>query len=266
MVLIDSLKTFIDFLQIERQVSPNTVQAYQRDLIRYLAFLQEQGVQTPQQVTSQMVYSFLEKLHDLTLCSASVSRNLSAVRAFHHFLIGENETQTDPTANIVVPKPWMKLPEVLTPEEVDLLLQQPDINTETGSRDRAMLEFAYATGVRVSELVNIKLNDIIWSDEFVRVFGKGSKERLIPVGKQALEWLHRYITGARLQQTGLGVGGDIVFLNRFGRKLSRQSVWIHLKQYALSAGIRKFISPHTLRHSFATHLVEGGADLRAVQE
>lgn len=264
--LSDYLKSFIDYLQIERQVAANTVEAYQRDLLRFIKFLEERKIMDVASVTHHDIYAFLEMLHDLTLSSASVSRNLSAVRAFYHFLIGEDVIQIDPTENIVVPKPWMKLPEVLSPEEIDRILEQPDTSTDTGIRDRAMLEVAYATGARVSELVSLKINDIFWQDEFVRVFGKGSKQRLVPIGKTALNWTSDYINGPRRHLAALGLAGDVIFLNRFGKRLSRQSVWIHLKKYALEAGITKFISPHTIRHSFATHLIEGGADLRAVQE
>lgn len=264
--LTDSLKSFIDYLQIERQVAKNTVEAYQHDLLRYIQFLKQGGIETPGIITHKDVYAFLEMLHDLTLSSSSVSRNLSAVRAFHHFLIGENQTADDPTENIVVPKPWMKLPEVLGMEEIERLLEAPDTGTETGLRDRAMFEFAYATGVRVSELVAIKISDIYWQDEFVRVFGKGGKERLVPVGETALSWAKTYMQGPRVRLAAMGLGGELLFLNRFGKKLSRQSVWKSLKKNALQANIVKFVSPHTIRHSFATHLIEGGADLRAVQE
>ncbi|MBN1481052.1 site-specific tyrosine recombinase XerD [candidate division KSB1 bacterium] len=260
------MKSFIDYLRIERQVAANTVLAYQKDLERYTSFLQEGGLTNPQMISHQNVYAFLEMLHDLTLCAATVSRNLSAVRAFHHFLIGEDVTSADPTENIVVPKPWMKLPEVLSTDEIERILNQPDTSTDKGLRDRAMLETAYATGVRVSELVGLKLQDIFWQDEFIRVFGKGGKERLVPVGETALDWIRLYIQGPRVRLAALGLSGDLIFLNRFGKKISRQSVWIHLKKYALEAGISKVISPHSLRHSFATHLIEGGADLRAVQE
>lgn len=264
--LSDCLKGFIDYLKIERRASKNTVEAYEHDLIRYVSFLNEKSIDSLDAVTHKEVYSFLEMLHELTLSSASVSRNLSAVRAFHHFLIGENLTTLDPTENIVVPKPWMKLPEVLSTEEVERLLEAPDTSTDRGLRDRAMFELAYATGVRVSELVKIKTTDIFWQDEFVRVFGKGSKERIVPVGETALIWVKAYMEGPWQSLTSLGLGGELVFLNRFGKRLSRQSVWINIKKYALQAGITKFISPHTLRHSFATHLIENGADLRAVQE
>jgi integrase/recombinase XerD len=160
----------------------------------------------------------------------------------------------------------MKLPRVLDVHEVDLLLQQPDTTQDTGVRDRTMLEVLYATGVRVTELVSLKTVDFYWDDEFIRVFGKGSKERLVPIGKTALNWVRRYTTTVRSPLASLGLAGDILFLNRFGRKLSRQSVWIMIQKYMASARIQKHAGPHTLRHSFATHLVEGGADLRAVQE
>jgi len=247
-------------------VAQNTVQAYEHDLIRYIKFLNDRSIDSSQNISHKDVYAFLEMLHELTLSSASVSRNLSAARAFHHFLIGENQTTEDPTENIVVPKPWMKLPEVLGTDEIEQLLSAPDTSTETGLRDRAMFELAYATGVRVSELVNIKTMDIFWQDEFVRVFGKGGKERLVPVGETALSWVKCYLQGPWLSLSALGLGGELIFLNRFGKRLSRQSVWKNIKKYALQAGITKFISPHTIRHSFATHLIEGGADLRAVQE
>lgn len=264
--MIDLLKSFIDYLIIERRLSPNTVDAYQRDLLRYIAFQQERDIHSPDQITRRDVYAFLEMLHELTLSAATVSRNLSAVRAFHHFLIGEEAAQSDPTADIVVPKPWMKLPEVLSPEEVDRLLQQPNIETDTGLRDRAMLETAYATGVRVSELVNIKLDDIFWEQEFIRVFGKGGKERLTPITKAALTWVREYIQGPRMRPASKGLSRGAVFLSTRGRRISRKTVWLLVKQYAQAAGIQKPISPHSLRHSFATHLIENGADLRAVQE
>lgn len=247
-------------------MATNTVLAYQRDLERYIKFLEEQQLTSPDVISHQHVYAFLEMLHDLTLCATTVSRNLSAVRAFHHFLIGEEVASVDPTENIVVPKPWMKLPEVLSAEEMERILNQPDTSTEKGVRDRAMLETAYATGVRVSELVGLKLHDIFWQEEFIRVFGKGNKERLVPVGETALAWMKMYIQGPRVRLAALGVAGNLIFLNRFGKKISRQSVWILLKKYTLEAGIAKVISPHSLRHSFATHLIERGADLRAVQE
>ncbi len=262
----DYLHAFTDFLRIERQVADNTVIAYEADLIRYIKFIKSLGLMTPHQITHQHITLYLELLHDLHLCPASISRNLSAVRAWHRFMVGEAVTESDPTENITVPKPWMQVPHVLDHQEVEKLLQAPDTSTETGIRDRAILEFLYATGVRVSELVAIKLADIFWQDEFVRVFGKGRKERLTPIGKTALHWLRLYLQEVRPRLASLGLSGEHVFLNRFGKKLSRQTVWILIQKYLQQAGINKQAGPHTLRHSFATHLVEGGADLRAVQE
>ena len=266
MDLNEYLYSFLDFLRIERQVAKNTVEAYQRDLQRYIAFCDKLGIESPAKVKQSHIDSYLEALHDIHLTASSISRNLSAIRTFHKFLIGEDIIKSDPTANISVPKSWMKLPEVLDQVEIETLLNQPDVETDKGLRDRALLEFLYATGVRVSELVSVRFPDIFWTEEFVRVFGKGNKERLIPVGKTALKWVKEYNSNVRKNLISLGLGGELLFLNRFGKKLSRQSVWVLIKKYALKGSIKKFISPHTIRHSFATHLIEGGADLRAVQE
>jgi integrase/recombinase XerD len=262
----DLLKSFMDFLLVERQLSKNTVEAYERDLLRFLSFLHEERVPELSQITPSSIFQFLERLHELLLSAATVSRNLSAIRTFFHFLIGEGILEKDPTANITVPKPWMKLPEVLSEAEVNLLLEQPDPTTDTGIRDKALLEFLYATGVRVSELVNARLSDLIWDDGFVRIFGKGRKERLVPIHREALHWLNNYIIQTRNRLAALELCGDVIFLNKFGKKLSRVSVWKSIKKYAAEAGIQKYTSPHALRHSFATHLIEKGADLRAVQE
>ena len=262
----DYLHSFIDYLRVERQVSANTIAAYERDLLRYLQFLQESSIAHPDAIRHTQITAFLELLHNLGLCPSSISRNISAIRTFHRFLLAEEVCLQDPTENITVPKPWMKMPRVLDLPEVEKLLQQPDTTTDIGLRDRAILEFLYATGVRVTELVSFQCRDIYWDDEFVRIFGKGQKERLVPVGKVALAWIRRYLSKVRPALAGLGLAADVLFLNRFGKKLSRQMVWMLIQKYIRSAGIAKKASPHTLRHSFATHLVEGGADLRAVQE
>ncbi len=266
MNLHDHLHSFIDYLRIERRVAKNTAEAYERDLLRYVGYLKDHSIQQPSQVDHKDVSAFIQYLHDLFLCSASISRNLSAIRAFHRFLINDELADSDPTANLSVPKPWMKLPEVLTQTEVEQLLEQPDLRTDLGLRDRAMLEFLYATGVRVSELIGIRLPDVYWNEEFVRVFGKGGKERLVPIGKTALFWIGKYEQQSRRRLASLELSKDILFLSQRGKKMTRQNVWLFIKKYALEAGIKKFLSPHTIRHSFATHLIEGGADLRAVQE
>lgn len=266
MELEDYLHAFTDFLRIEKQLSDNTTLAYENDLLRYIQFLKDQHLTAPQQVEQKQISQFLGLLHDLHLSAPSISRNLSSIRSFHRFLVGEEVMEDDPTANIRVPKPWMRLPHVLDHQEVERLLLQPDLSTDTGLRDRAILEFLYATGVRVSELVTTRIFDLFWDDEFVRVFGKGRKERLVPVGEAALYWVKNYMENYRNRLAGLGVSGDHLFLNRFGKKLSRQTVWILIQKYLAGARIHQHTGPHTLRHSFATHLVEGGADLRAVQE
>lgn len=266
MTLSDYLHSFIDFLRVERQLSLNTISAYERDLQRYLGYLENAAISAPQDVHPGLIGDFLELLHQLGLCASSISRNISAIRAFHKYLLVEGICDQDPTENFIIPKPWMNLPRVLNVAEVERLLQQPDVSQATGLRDRAILEFLYATGVRVSELVALRLRDIYWEEEFVRVFGKGSKERLVPIGQVALTWLRRYLQEIRPMLASLGVGSDIVFLNRFGKKISRQTIWILIQKYLRTAAIPLQAGPHTLRHSFATHLVEGGADLRAVQE
>ncbi|HOT97576.1 MAG TPA: site-specific tyrosine recombinase XerD [bacterium] len=266
MPLTDYLHAFMDHLSVERQVSPNTRAAYEHDLLRYLRFLNEKNIREPEAITHTDIAAFLQLMHDLELCPATISRNLSAVRTWHRFLLAEEICHQDPTENYTVPKPWMRIPRVLDLVEVEKLLLQPDTSTPTGIRDRAILEFLYATGVRVSELVSFSCRDIFWDDQFVRVFGKGRKERLVPVGQVACTWLQHYLQEVRPPLASLGVAGDIVFLNRFGKKLSRQTIWILIQKYLRTAGITRKAGPHTLRHSFATHLVEGGADLRAVQE
>lgn len=266
MELVDQLHNFIDFLRIERQVADNTIISYQRDLLRYIEFLKHKKLSDLAQVRQIHIFPFLELLHDLHLSPASISRNLSAIRALHKFLVGENILFEDPTVNISVPKPWMKIPDVLDHMDVEKLLEQPDVSNDTGLRNRTVLEFLYATGVRVSELINTRCSDVIWDEEFVRVFGKGSRERMVPIGKSALHWIEKYMEMTRTRLASLGLSGDVLFLNRFGKKLSRQSIWIMIQRYLVQAGITKKAGPHTLRHSFATHLIEGGADLRAVQE
>lgn len=263
---VDLVHSFLDFLRIERQLAANTVIAYQQDLLRYVTYLEEDGKTAPDEIRSGDILKYLEFLYSLCLSPATVSRNLSAVKMFHRFLITEEVTQSDPCMSISAPKPRLKLPQVLDYAEIEQLLSQPDLETEIGIRDRAILEFMYATGVRVSELISIHQFDLILSEGFVRVFGKGRKERIVPLGEQAVYWIDEYRNKVRILWAKRGLSKDILFLNRRGKPTTRQNVWHLLRNYYLSAGIKKAASPHTLRHTFATHLVEGGADLRAVQE
>ncbi len=266
MPLIDDMHHYLQYLQLERQMAENTIQSYRRDLLHYTTHLTAKPVQTVTDISHTHITEYLDLLHQMGLRAASISRHLSAIRGFHQFLLGEEIARQDPTADITVPKPWMRIPDVLDIAEIERILQQPASGTATGLRDRSMLECLYATGTRVSELVTLHGSDIFWDDEFVRVFGKGGKERLIPIGQSALFWIKKYMEEVRGQLARRGKSRDIVFLNRFGRQLSRQSVWILIQKYVRAAGIQKRVGPHSFRHSFATHLIEGGADLRAVQE
>lgn len=266
MPLIDDLHHYLQYLQLERQMAANTIQSYRRDLLHYTTHLTAQPVLAVTDITHSHVTEYLDLLHQMGLHAASISRHLSAIRGFHQFLLGEEIVRHDPTADITVPKPWMRIPDVLDITEIERILQQPDIQTATGLRDRGVLECLYATGTRVSELVTLHGSDIFWDDEFVRVFGKGGKERLIPIGQSALYWIKKYMEEVRAPLAQRGKSRDIVFLNRFGQQLSRQSVWILIQKYVRAAGVQKKVGPHSFRHSFATHLIEGGADLRAVQE
>ncbi len=262
----DLLLQFIDFIKVERGLAPNTQAAYENDLANYLAFISDQGIQKPNEITPQHIIQYINLLNEVGLIGSSITRNLSAIRMFHLFLLGENITQNDPTQSISSPKLGRKLPGVLNIPEVELLLQQPDRNDLLGCRDKAMLEFLYATGVRVTELITIKQSDLYLDQEFVRVFGKGSKERLIPVNQSAIKYIQLYQNSSRNVLAQRGIHKDVLFLNAHGRPMTRMGFWKILRHYLDQAGIKKNASPHTLRHSFATHLLEGGADLRTVQE
>lgn len=200
------------------------------------------------------------------LSANSVARNLSSIRGFYRFLIEENYIDYDPTETIDRPKLARRLPSVLSYDEIRKLIEMPDVRNHLGLRDRAMLETIYACGLRVSELLNLKLNDIHWQQEFVRIYGKGRKERLVPIARSALNWIQRYLDRARPLLDRFNRSDGALFLNVRGQGLSRMGFWKILNKYAEQADIRKEIHPHTFRHSFATHLLEGGADLRAVQE
>ena len=259
------LPGFLDHLRFERGLSELTLEAYRHDIVRLGAFLRARGCEGPAAATTAHLRAFVLELKDLGLAPASISRNLSAVRTYFGFLLGENLVVADPSERVQPPKGWRTLPEVLTVAEIDRLLEAVDLGHALAWRDRAMLEFAYASGVRVSELIDLQLRNLHLEEEFASVLGKGGKERLVPVGRRAIGALSIYLreTRARLER---GKGRGRVFLNARGDPLSRMGVWKILRQHVQAAGIQKPVSPHTLRHSFATHLLEGGADLMAVQE
>ncbi|NOZ60954.1 MAG: site-specific tyrosine recombinase XerD [Calditrichaeota bacterium] len=260
------IENFIHFLIIERNLAENTIEAYANDLKKYVEFLSKRQLESPDKIHSTDVIAYLTGLYQHDLSSLTIARNLSAIRMFHRFLLSEGVAEKNPPENIDSPKLARKLPVVLDQFEMERLIEQPDLSNPLGIRDRAMLETAYATGMRVSELLRLQLDDIDWDEQVVRIFGKGSKMRLVPIGGRALDAIDSYLSESRHFLTKPGQETSVVFLNNRGKALSRMGFWKILKKYVIQANITKPVSPHTIRHSFATHLLEGGADLRAVQE
>ncbi len=264
---LDALLDYIHFLQVERQLSKNTLASYRRDLESYIEHLHKvQGIENLSLVTRSNIVLHLEDLRTKGISARSVARHISAIRSFHQFLLREKVTDTDPTIHLEMPQIDQKLPRVLSIEEVDALIAAPDRDKPQGIRDVAMLELLYASGMRISECIGLNLNDVHITMGFVRVFGKGGKERIVPLGKSALKACDLYLQVARDQLQGKYPKTDAFFINQRGKRLTRQGCWKLLKEHAEKANIKKEITPHTLRHSFATHLIENGADLRAVQE
>lgn len=259
------IQAFLDHLSIERGLSANTVAAYARDLTQFTEYVRTVGASSADALTDDVLVGFLNGLRKAGMSPNSISRKLSAIRTFCKFACREGYSKRDFTANTEGIRGVKRLPGVLTVEEVSNLLSQPDTREPAGLRDRAMLETLYASGLRVSELINLKLTDISTSVGFVRCFGKGSKERIVPLGKVAIDYLNRYIMNARQKFVRSG-SEEYLFLTNRGRKMSRVGFWKLIKKYTARAGITRNITPHTLRHSFATHLLQGGADLRSIQE
>lgn len=256
---------FLDHLRFERGLAGPTLDAYRHDVGRLAAYLSSLGRTAPVDVTASDLRRFLLLLKDLGLAPSSIARNVSALRTYFRFLVSEGELLGDPSERIDTPKAWKKLPDVLSVDEVARILDAPNLAQPLAWRDRAMLEFAYASGVRVSELTDLRLRSLHLEDEFASVFGKGSKERLVPLGRRAIGALAIYLRETR-PRLDRGKAEGRVFLNARGGPLSRMGVWKILRGHVEAAGVTKPVSPHTLRHSFATHLLEGGADLAAVQE
>ena len=259
-MLIDE---FLVFLAIERGLSENTVMAYGSDLSRFAEYLEEQHITEPKDITEDHVIAYLGVLRK-TQSPMSVKRRLAAIKSFAAFLTLEQKTERNFTKKVSYSPTVPKLPKTLTPAETDALLSAPDVTEILGLRDKAMLELMYACGMRVSELIRVKVNDIYREDGLIRIFGKGSKERIVPVGEMALVCIDGYM--ARSRPLLSRANGDWVFLNRYGRPMTREMFWKLVKKYAAQAGITKNITPHMLRHSFATHMLERGADIRALQE
>jgi integrase/recombinase XerD len=259
------VEPFLDHLRFERGVAANTVQAYSHDVVRMAAFARRAGRSAPGEVTTADLRGLLMELKEMGLGPGSLARNLSAIRTYFRFLVAEGEVQGDPSDRIAMPRQWQRLPAALNLPEVEALLEAPDLAHPLAWRDRALLEFAYATGVRVSELVGVRIRDLHLDEQFVSVFGKGAKERLVPIGGRAVGTLAIYLRETR-PRLDRGKAEGRVFLNARGGPLTRMGLWKILRQHVQTAGIEKRVTPHTLRHTFATHLLEGGADLMAVQE
>lgn len=259
--------SFMNYIKVEKGLAANTLSAYERDLRKFENFAEKLGLQL-EEITRDQVVDFLGELYQHGLDSRSVARNLSSLRNFFRFALAEGALSVDPTLNLESPKARRTLPVYLRMEDVDRLLNQPDPSTPQGLRDRAILEVLYSTGLRVSELVNLKVSDMEMRMGCLRCIGKGDKERLVPVGRRALAAAQAYLGKSRpllLGKRGAGKAVPWLFVNRFGNRLSRIGVWRLLTAYGRRAGIRARLSPHKLRHSFATHLLERGADLRSVQ-
>ncbi|WP_257347832.1 site-specific tyrosine recombinase XerD [Pseudalkalibacillus decolorationis] len=262
----DEVQDFLHYLTVERGLSSNTLQSYERDLKQYTThMIKERNQKDLDDVRRNDIIQYLYFLKDEGKASTTIARNIASIRSFHQFLLREKRTNQDPAVHIETPKTERKLPKVLSSTEVESLMEAPEKNTPFGLRDRAMIELLYATGIRVSELIQLNLEDVHLTMGFVRCVGKGDKERIIPVGKMASNALSDYLDQGRGRLLKKKAS-QALFLNHHGNQLTRQGFWKILKKLASAAHINKELTPHTLRHSFATHLLENGADLRAVQE
>ncbi|TSB46571.1 site-specific tyrosine recombinase XerD [Alkalicoccobacillus porphyridii] len=260
------IEDFIHYLQIERGYSTNTITSYQNDLSSYSSYLKNvEQCNSFAEVERSLIVNYLYFLMEKGRAQSTIARNIASIRGLHQFLLREGRVKQDPSVHVEIPKPAKRLPKILSMQEVEALLTAPDSNDLMDIRNRAMLEIMYATGIRVSELIGLKTSDAHISMGFLRCVGKGNKERIIPLGSQAKDAVHTYLESSRpalLKKNR----HDLLFVNHRGNPLTRQGFWKILKQIAVKANITKPLTPHTLRHSFATHLLENGADLRAVQE
>jgi integrase/recombinase XerD len=258
------LDQLLHYLIVEKGLSKNTIEAYSHGLSRFLNHLREKGVQEIRDVGKFDVRGFLLALKKEKLSAKTIVRNLVAIRTFFRFLVQEGILETNPVEDLESPKVAKTLPEILTLKDIEQLLEQPNLQTPLGMRDRAMLEILYATGMRVSELTHLPTHQVNLEGGYVLLYGKGSKERIVPLGSEAIKWVTLYLKESR-GILAKGKESPFLFINRSGKGISRQGLWKNLKNYTRRAGLRKRITPHLLRHSFASHLLEGGADLRSVQ-
>lgn len=260
----EHLQQYLDYLKVEKGLSPNTLAAYGTDLSLFYKFLSKKKIASLEKIIAAQILDYLVSLSDASMKARSISRRLITLRGFFRFLLKEEIIKKDPTALMEIPKGGRKLPNFLTLEEVDKILNLIAQETPEGIRNRTMLEVLYATGLRVSELVSLSVDDLNLQKGFLKTYGKGSKERIVPIGQSASKFLQDYLTSSR-ESLRKGRATQALFLTRRGRGMTRQMFWNIIKSSTHRAGIKKEVSPHTLRHSFATHLIQGGADLRSVQ-
>lgn len=261
------ISNFKNYLMLERSLSANSVEAYVRDVVKLRQFLENDNVSiSPNEVQLIHLSNFLEAINELGFSAHSQARMISGLKAFYKYLVFEHVVEDNPTQLLEAPRLGRKLPDTLAINEIDTLIGSIDHSKAEGPRNRAILETLYSCGLRVSELINLKLSNVHFDAGFIRVVGKGNKERLVPIGSSALKYIQIYLDGVRNHADIQQGEEDIVFLNRRGKRLTRVMIFTIIKNLAAVSGLKKTVSPHTFRHSFATHLIEGGADLRAVQE
>ena len=260
------LKEYLNVLLLEKNLSENTISSYRNDITSLINFLDSYKISDPSQIDHKLLNKFFVSLQEVGLSNTSAARYYSSIKGFFNYLFSNKYIEANPAEKVLPPKLSKSLPSVLTVEEIDSVLSRPNVKEKLGLRDKGILEVLYACGLRVSELIEMKISDLFFNEEIIRVFGKGSKERLVPIGRSAIKWTQRYLTDSRPLLMKKAKSGNIVFLNNRGTKLSRMGLWKIVDYYVKEAGIQKEVHPHTFRHSFATHLLEGGADLRAVQE
>ncbi len=263
--MLELVEQFLDYLSVERGLSRNTIVGYRQDLAKFSKYLDSRRIQKMKEATKHDISKYLYFLKDGGLAASSIARNLAAIKMFYRFLVAERVTKEDAAGMLESPHLLKGLPEVLNVSEVAKMLELPDRRGLLGPRDKAVLELMYATGMRVSEISDLILANLNLDVGFIRCKGKGGKERIIPVGRAARDAMAKYLAKSRPKLSGK-LQDEHIFLSRLGKKISRQSLWKMMKKYTAAAGIKRKITPHTLRHSFATHLLEKGADLRSVQE
>ena len=260
------LNEYLSVLRLERNLSENTILSYKNDLTSFLSFLEQKKVDDPSQISINHITNFFKTLNESGLTSTTSARYFSSIKGFFIYILMNKYIKENPIERLSSPKLSKNLPVVLTVEEINSIIDLPDTNTKLGLRDKSMLELLYACGTRVTEIINLKVSDLFFKEEIIRVFGKGSKERIVPIGSSAIHWVEEYLLKSRPLLEKKLKSENIVFLNNRGMKISRMGVWKIINRYTAQSDVKREVHPHTFRHSFATHLLEGGADLRAVQE